>query len=315
MSLHWADSVTVATDRDSSVVLVRERGIFPRAEVEWLSEARDGRPSLGRSQGGYAYLFPDIAAFLLPPDGSVRIFPDAGADPLAVEFVLFRGVLPRLLHLRRIPCLHAGAVQVGENVVGFIGDSGAGKSTVAAGLTMLGMPFVTDDVLPVRLGTDGTVLVGPGLQELRLHEFAAAKVGITRDLVLPKPGSVKGRWIPSSEQTAHVRAPLASVYLLSPNGLRPMSASVIRVGTRLRPMSALRALIEHSFWMHAQETRMLASDLEVLGAIARSVPVRRLTYELSPTGLAAVQRLLLRTGKATKQVRRVNPNPIYERRS
>jgi hypothetical protein len=56
---------------------------------------------------------------------------------------IFSAVLGRLV-------LHASAVQFAEQVVGFVGRTGAGKSTLSEFLAGRGRPFASDDLLPIR---------------------------------------------------------------------------------------------------------------------------------------------------------------------
>lgn len=251
-------------------------------------------PSFGILGREYAYRFAGIADFLLSPDGSVvRVFFAPNADPWSLDFVLLRGVIPRVLHLRGIPCLHASGVRAGGGVVGFMGSSGRGKSTLAAALVARGLPLVTDDVMPLRLDPGRQqILVGPGLHELRLYPPAAALVGVGSLISPPRPGQTKGCWTPHPRQCAPGPAPLTCLYWLHPR--RDPARQPLRTGPRLKPMKAFFAMVENSFWLHPQETKALASDMACFAPLARQVPVRRLYFEISAQGFDALQRLLIR---------------------
>jgi hypothetical protein len=60
---------------------------------------------------------------------------------------LFGIVFGVLLHLRGYLTLHASAVSIDGNVVGFMGQKGQGKSTTALALRQAGAGFVADDVI------------------------------------------------------------------------------------------------------------------------------------------------------------------------
>jgi hypothetical protein len=285
-----------AGEESASVPLVREDYAFPADQIAWMRCGDGPHPWFGRLGDAYAWRFEGIADFLLPRNGrSLHLFVNPEADPAAVDFVLCRGVLPRMLHLRGTPCLHASAVRVGSAVVGFAGRSGSGKSTVAASLASTGYPLVTDDVLPLQwIAERSEVACGPGLVELRLYEGSARLVGVEQQLVRPGPGQTKGRWLPAADRVAGVAAPLQALYLLRPFRRRSERAAAARVGQALRPTEALVALIENSFWLHAGETAALASDMACFATVVRTIPIRPLAVELSHEGLAAAGRHIRR---------------------
>lgn len=97
----------------------------------------------------------------------------AGVAPrLLRQFVLGQG-FRMLLHQRGYLVLHASAVVVDGHAVGFLGDSGQGKSTVAAACDAAGYPVVTDDVLAVdpEAGT-----VRPGVPAVKLARSTAEAI-------------------------------------------------------------------------------------------------------------------------------------------
>ena len=269
------------------VSLIRMRQPFPSERVDWLSRANGYIPAYGKLGDCSAYQFEGVAAFLFPPDGQyLQIFVDPAADHAALEFVLFRGVLPRILHLRGITCLHASAVSLDDGVVAFCGPSGAGKSTLAAALVSRGLSLVSDDVVPIRVGLPGKgVTAGPGLPELRVYPAAAERIGIADRVVAPIQGQTKARWQP--RRAPDTPLPLLAIYLLEPT-LRGNSEQPAQL-LPLTPPEALIGLISNSYWVHPGQTQALAKDMLCLGALLRSVRVERLSFELSDTGIAAVE--------------------------
>jgi hypothetical protein len=296
VTFRWCDAGDACEEESGSLPLVRESGPFPAEQVTWLWRGDRSDPWFGRLGDRYAWRFEGVADCLLPPDGRrLHLFVAPEADSGAVDFILCRGVIPRLLHLRGTPCLHASAVQVGPAVVGFVGPSGSGKSTLAAALTTAGFPLVTDDVLPLRLTSDGSqVVCGPGLTELRLYARAADRIGVGANLMAPGRGQTKGRWLPGADQVALEPLPLQALYLLRPYHCSSERTSGARLGRALRPTEAFVALVENSFWLHAGETRALASDMACFGPVACSIPIRPLYADLSPAGFAAVERKVRR---------------------
>ena len=258
--------------------------------VQWVRPGGEDTPWFGYLGESFAYRFESVADVLVPRDGAgIHLHIHPGADAHDVAFALHRGVIPRVLHLRGIPCLHASAVMTGEGIVAFSGESGAGKSTAVACLVAAGYPLVSDDVLPLRLD-GGTVFAGPGLPGIRIHPERVPFAPLSaRCSPRRKPG-YKAEWQVPPEQCVAVPSPLARIYLLEPHrgGAADHLASVVPVP----PAEALLAMIKNSFWMSARYTPALATDLAVFGAVVRSVPVFRLSYELSAAGFDAVRRML-----------------------
>lgn len=112
-------------------------------------------------------------------DGSTDVTIDASADvaPASVEAYLY-GIVARILlmHAGRFN-LHATIVATDAGVVAIGGDSGAGKSTTAAGFSARGARLVIDDVAPLRV--DGSrVVVEPYPRPVHLFPHAAERTGI-----------------------------------------------------------------------------------------------------------------------------------------
>lgn len=87
--------------------------------------------------------------------------------------------------LGRAP-FHAGAVLVGSEAWGIIGEREAGKSSLLAALAVAGHPVLADDLLVVD---DGVVHAGP--RTLDLREPAATHFGRTRHL---QHAGARERW-------------------------------------------------------------------------------------------------------------------------
>lgn len=125
-----------------------------------------------RSDDGYHLRFHGTCDFTLDhglQDVSLHVV--EGADP-GIAGVLASGALMAFqLYLRGHVVLHASAVELGGTVIGFVGRSGMGKSTMAALLCAEGGALVTDDVLRVDdAGADAVARLGA--TELRLRKGA-----------------------------------------------------------------------------------------------------------------------------------------------
>jgi energy-coupling factor transporter ATP-binding protein EcfA2 len=280
-AFEWA---AAGTDRvGGAIPLLRESGPDRWAGVSWAAPSQLGFPSFASTPDGYFYDFEGVARFHVATDGScAHVYEAAGADPTLFRQVLLRGILPRLLHLRGQPCLHASAVMAEGGVVGFLGPSGAGKSTVAAALSNAGHPLVTDDVLPIRIDGD-VVAAGPGLLELRLHAASATMVGIEPQVAASSPRSAKVTWTPPRRSEG---GPLGALFLLAPREDAPVEAE------RIRGVEALLTLAAHSFWLDPSNTSPLRAEIDQFAVVAERVPLCRLRYSLSTERLEEIDTLV-----------------------
>jgi len=99
----------------------------------------------------------------------VEALPAKQASPATVEDYYRRHILPLVMQSNGLEVLHASAILCNRGAVGFCGDNGTGKSTIAYALSRRGFPHYADDVLvmqPVRGGIDALSL--PFLPRLRV---------------------------------------------------------------------------------------------------------------------------------------------------
>lgn len=126
-----------------------------------------------REDGGARLWGRERGNFFIEGDGSsVRCYPES-AEPWQWRRFLVGQVLPLAALLRGFEILHASAVVVEDNVVVFAGPPRAGKSSVAAQLTLRGATLVADDVVSIERQGD-VVIAHPGTPMIGLrHEERA----------------------------------------------------------------------------------------------------------------------------------------------
>ncbi len=119
---------------------------------------------------GTAYLAcPELFEFLVPADGRLIL-----ARPPEPEFLegfrtfLLGQALPFALINLGIEPLHSTVMVGAGGAVGLLGDSGYGKSTLAAALLQAGYRLLTDDLLVLR-EQGGAFWAYPGPPRLKLH--------------------------------------------------------------------------------------------------------------------------------------------------
>src|SRR6185437_11477438 len=134
-----------------------------------------------RSGDGYLVRFPGLCSFHIQPHAMrINCAPVAGVDGSTIAHLILDHAIPRLLSLTPgFVVFHASAVQVGERVLAVLGQSGQGKSTLAALFAAEGYPLLTDDCLVVRWDESaGEWLAQASYQSVRLWPDSADALGI-----------------------------------------------------------------------------------------------------------------------------------------
>lgn len=228
----------------------RRLEVPPEAEVLFdNSTARIGlRECRVRSLAAPDRDFLEIAGagtFALPHgEDRIEIDPEPGAcgDDF-LEQALLGPVLILALARRGIFVLHASASVMEGGVVGFLGASGAGKSTMARLLAAEGLPRAADDLL--ALTDDGRLTALPHFPQPKLREAEMA------DILALEP-----------------RYPLLGLYELIRSS---------EVATSELPMAqSSLMLIQHTVGGKLFDTELMAVHFGFAVQLATRVPVRRL---------------------------------------
>ncbi len=98
------------------------------------------------SDEGYFLNIPHIGRYFASNGKNAIIEPYAGADPGSIRMFFMSNVMAALLVQRNQILLHASAIIHEDQLVLFLGESGAGKSSLAAEMTKRGYVLFSDDI-------------------------------------------------------------------------------------------------------------------------------------------------------------------------
>lgn len=254
----WGGPVSYTESRAAVLPAIR-----PPAYHRWQLASGEDWITFHRDGDAYVLRFPRLADFRISAHGR-RVHCDAARGvPQATLRHLQNQILPLILNGQRATVLHAGAVEVDESAVAFVGPTGRGKSTLTAAMAGQGFRFLTDDALPVRLSASGQAVAAPGQPHLRLWNASDATA---------KARIAAGPGLPHCDQE---RA-LAAIYLLGQGQGEGESAAP--AFERVRPSAALLELIQSSFLLDPHSTELLKLQHDNLSAMVCTVPVFRLNY-------------------------------------
>ncbi len=240
IALDGFDPVCAARDDDAQPADVRV------ARTAMLANRGAGRPvNLGWVYpNGVRLTWRDEVAFdmiggdridYLPGPGWRGALPPAFYSTVAALTLAWRGTIP----------LHACTVEVDGYAVLIAGRSGAGKSSLTAGLLRVGARLVADDLSAVCVkGARVTAL--RGRPTMRQHREMAAV--IDADLRAPIADDPRDKWLVRPRARSHEQAlPLAGLLALSErNDTLDIAARIALLGTHLFRPRWLAAMPGHA---------------------------------------------------------------------
>lgn len=179
----------------------------------------------------------DTGLFLVQGGNRITIIPAAEASLRRIQTALVGTVMAILLYQRGLLVLHASVVNINGGAVVFLGNSGEGKSSIAAALHTQGYRIITDDVAPVTLD-QGTAKVASSFPQIKLSREVAKVLGYDQDklaLLVPKLNKPGYRL---NQDFTEALLPIRCIYVL-------VSGSQLSI-KRLKRQEAVMELSRHS---------------------------------------------------------------------
>jgi hypothetical protein len=235
----------------------------------------------------------NLFEFLLPPDArriEARALEDANLEAFQA-YMLVDALSYAMVRMGREP-LHATAVLTPQGVVGLLGDSGRGKSTLGALLVEGGCPLLTDDMLVVTPDNE-QFLAHPGPPRLKLYQEMADRIlpegyqgvpmnPVTRKLIIPL----------DAQRSVRQAGPLRALYAISAarRDRRPNPPAIRQLSPGRAFPRVLAATLGH--WPY--DTARLRNQFEFATRLVNSVPVKTLSYTRSTSEMFSVRDAVLR---------------------
>ena len=220
-----------------------------------------------------------LGEFLVSSDGrrlACRMFEGALSESFQVYLV--QRALSFALLKRGFEPFHATAVVVDGQAVAFIGNSGFGKSSLAACFLNQGHKLLTDDLLLILQGASGPMAY-PGPARIKLFPDMARRFLGERFSGVPMNTGTKKLVLPLGvEQTCGRPVPLNAVYVLeSPREMKRGRQRGIRLDA-LNQREAFMALVRNTFnYLHTDSERLQRQFAEA-SWLASAVPVKGLSH-------------------------------------
>lgn len=191
--------------------------------------------------GALLRIVPGTARFLATSGTVVEVAVEEQADPGEIQSFLFGGVRGALIHQRGELPLHAATLTPpGANyAVAIAGNSGTGKSTLAAELVLRGWSLLADDLTRITL-SGSQPIAWPGGTAIKLTPDAVRRLGIEPNVLTPVCPGIDKSYLKAN--SADQPVPLRWVISLHRECVPEMAL--------VNQHQALAVLIEHTFRRH-----------------------------------------------------------------
>lgn len=138
-------------------------------------------PGITIIDGALLLTAPDVGRYRVGEGRDILIDVKPGVPDKNVRLYLLGSAIGAALHQRGLLPLHANAVEIDGAAVAFVGETGAGKSTLAGWFYDHGHRVLSDDVCVVQNSSAGPPLVYPAVRRLRLCRDALLASGRATD--------------------------------------------------------------------------------------------------------------------------------------
>lgn len=239
----------------------------------WLDTAGDRTLSVARRTDGTMQLrFPGVFdAHLDLRARTLDLQLIQGCRPATCRHLLIDQLLPRIRASLDALVMHACAVRIGETAILIAGESGWGKSTLAASLHACGHVVLSDDCV-ILAQADGEVRVRPTYPSLRLLPDSVTLLEDPELATMTEESSKQRIRLPFQHGLIDARA--IALYLLKAPGSSQQSIDI-------QPLSAGQECIEllrHSFVLDVDDRARLVRQLQSASSVAQRLPAFTLDY-------------------------------------
>ena len=165
---YWAFGLRVRSNLELPELVEAQSGSDPDVIIEQGEIPEAAETGTTRVGDGLALSVPHVARYRIECGRKIIVDAEPGVPERNVRLFLLGSAFGALLHQRGLLPLHANAIEIQDKAVAFMGEQGAGKSTLAAWFYDRGHGLLADDVCVIGFDSDGHALAYPGLPRMRL---------------------------------------------------------------------------------------------------------------------------------------------------
>jgi len=257
-------------------------------------------PLIERAGDAVTMHFHGVARFRIDfGESSLTAFDiETDTNDCVIVHILHDHIAPRLLAELGDLVLHASAVRFGDELALFLGETGAGKSTLATSLHQAGYQLLGDDAAIVTRGQEG-YLAHAVYPSLRLYpETIATLLGSnTATSPMADHSDKQNVHLPALARTPASPLPVAAIVFLDGE-----CGATEPAATPLDSTRACIALVEQSFSLDPKDRQCAARRLAALSQLALAVPAYRLSFPHDFARLGEVHEVIETILKARRPI-------------
>ena len=213
-------------------------------------------------ESGFLLKVEDCGGYFVAPNGEMIGMSDGQTDLRQIDREILLGlVIVVALALRNVWSLHSSAAIYNKNVIAFLGESGMGKSTLAAYLSkQTGWQLVADDILPLK--DENGLQVLPRFPQMKLPLDAQPGVDLPEHLPLKylcvlEPAEAESMPV-LQKMTA---AQTGQAFLGHIAGTRMFNAELLDKHLQFSTQAAAQVAAYKLFYPHRNDALPLAKEL------------------------------------------------------
>lgn len=145
--------------------------IAPDAAAQWAASGAgeaEAYTFVSAPDRGFVMRAPGVCDYWVRDGCEIALTPAPDSDPVSVRLFLLGSALGMAFHQRGFLILHGATVLHGQGATILVGESGQGKSTLAASLGRAGHAILGDDTMPLWRAPRGGFEVWPGSRMFKL---------------------------------------------------------------------------------------------------------------------------------------------------
>jgi hypothetical protein len=264
----------VPTDERSPDLIVRRAKVDRVAPV--LPTLRTAEFTATEQYLGFA----SIAKYLIRDGAIIDVDVEPGFDSTLLGFSLLGPVMAVIVHLRGNLVLHGSALTVDSASAIFLGDKGAGKSTIAGAMIANGHQLLTDDVVAIDCEAQAGPRILPGYPMVKLTDAALDAFRLNAISLLPTEiGGFDKRRTRIDSAFPSAPSPARVAYVLA----RGETAAI----EPLSPLEGYQAMLRYSYMTRfgaaALSGAAAAQHMRQCARLAETIKIARL---VTPNSLA-----------------------------
>lgn len=250
---------------------------------EWRDSDGDPWLLISRCRGGFHLAFTLGLSFFVG-ERQVSWAADASVPADTLRHLLLDQALPLAMSGRGAFILHGSAVLMDDRAVLFVGESGRGKSTLAAWFAFHGHTVLADDCLRLE-EHEGRTLLSPAYPGLRVWPDTARHVFGARAAEMARVAHYSGKLRVGVSPRDDAPVPIARIYVLR-------EAPGPHAGIRMASAESVIDLIRYLFRLDLDRRDLLARDFCRVSDLVEHAMVRYLDVPRSLDRLEDVARAI-----------------------